>query len=127
MPSCDRCLRIVEPFYCRRNIFLCLDVDDVAVFEIGVEGDKLSIYFRAEGVVADVGVNGVGKVDGARVGGKIDNVTLGGKNENPVGEKVHLESLKKFTRLGGLIVKIKQVFHPGVFFSESFTLFLAVE
>jgi len=55
------------------------DFDDVAVAELVAERNDASVYFCACGCVANVGVDGVGEVDGCAVFGRTMTLPLGVK------------------------------------------------
>ena len=55
------------------------DVDDITVLEFVLEGNDAAVDFGADAEMADVGVDGVGEVDGEAAGGGKMNVPRGGK------------------------------------------------
>ena len=77
-----------------------------------VVGDDTAVDLRAYHVVADVGVDEVGKVDGRRPGGEVDNVAPGGEDEDLVGEHVHLEIVEKVGGIGFLLA-LQKPSDPG--------------
>ena len=70
------------------------DLDDVAVFELGVEIDEFAVDFDAGDVATDFGVKAVGEVERKGAVGEVDNVALGGVDEDFVGEEVEFELFK---------------------------------
>ena len=55
------------------------DLHDVAVAQLGAQGNDASIHLRANRGVAYLGVDRIGEVDGARVLGQNDDFALGGE------------------------------------------------
>ncbi len=63
-------------------------------------------------MVADVGVDAVGKVDGRRPGGEVDDVPLRGEDEDLVGKHVDLQIVHEVLRVR-LLLALEQAAHPG--------------
>ena len=67
-------------------------LDDLTIFsQSRVEGHHLGVDAGADAAVADLAVDGVGKVDGGRVLGQGDDLALGGEHEQLVGVQLGLE------------------------------------
>ena len=70
---------------------LGVDFDDVAVAELGAEGDDAAVDLGADGGVADLGMDGVGEIDGAGVLGQDDDFAFGGEGVDLLGVQVDFE------------------------------------
>ncbi len=67
------------------------DLDHVPVAERVLEGDAFLVDLGGDGGVADVRMDGVGKVDAGAVFRQVDDIALRGENEDAVAEDVDLE------------------------------------
>ncbi len=65
-------------------------------------------------MIADVGVDAVGKVNGRRAHGEVDDVALGGEDEDLVGKHVDLQVVEEVLRVG-LLLALQQAANPGEF------------
>ena len=63
-------------------------------------------------MVAHVGVDHIGKIDGRGAGGEVDHVALGGKDEDLVGKHVDLQVVEEVLRVG-LLLAFQQAPDPG--------------
>ena len=89
------------------------DLDDVAVAELGAEGDDAAVDLGADGGVADLGVDGVGEVDGAGVLGQDDDLAFGREGVDLLGVHVHLEGGHELVGVGHLALPLHELAHPG--------------
>src|SRR3990167_8104978 len=88
MPVSQRGLGKRKPFCGRSACGLGDDFDDVAVLERRVEVYELMIYFCTGDMVADIGVDGVGKVNRTRADGEVYHIAFGGKDKDAMAEKI---------------------------------------
>ena len=89
------------------------DLDDVAVAELGAQGDDAAVDLGADGGVADLGVDGVGEVDGAGVLGQDDDLALGGEGVDLLGVQVDLEGRHELVGVGHLALPLHELANPG--------------
>ena len=88
-------------------------LDDVAVAELGAEGDDASVDLRADGGVADLGVDGVGEVDGAGVPGQDDDFSLGSEGVDLFGVQVDFEGRHELVGVGHFALPLHELADPG--------------
>ena len=89
------------------------DLHHVAVLEHVVQRHHARVDLRADAVVADLGVDAVGEVDGRRTGREIDHVALRREDEDLVLEEVDLERLQPLVRIAEVAVEVEQLAQPG--------------
>ena len=89
------------------------DLDHVAVVEGGLQRHQAAVDPRADGVVADLGVHGVGEVDGRRAHRQRDDVAARGEDVDLL--LVHLEAqrLQELARVLDLALPVEQLAQPG--------------
>ena len=90
----------------------CQDLHPVAGFQRGIQGNDLAVDLRADALVADGGVDTVGKVQGSGPLGHGDNISLGGKEEYFLGEKVGFQGIQEFTGIPGLCLPVQHLPDP---------------
>ncbi len=88
------------------------DFDHVAVLQLVGQRHQAAVNPRADGVVADVGVDPEGEVDRRRAGGQVFHLALGGEHEDLVAEQVRLDVLDELLRLGRLALPLQQLTQP---------------
>ena len=76
------------------------DFDLVAVGEFGDQRGDLAVDLAADCGVADVGVHGIGEVDGVRPARQRDQLALRREAENLVVKQFELGVFEEFLRIG---------------------------
>ena len=89
------------------------DFDDVAVAEFGAERNDAAVDLGADGGVADLGMDGVGEVDGTGVLGQDHDLALGGEGVDLLGIQVDLEGRHELVGVGHLALPFHELADPG--------------
>ena len=92
---------------------LRVDLDDVAVAQLGAERDDAAVDLRADGRVADLGVDRIGEVDGAGILGQDDDLALGGEGVDLFRVQVDFERRHELVGVGHLLLPFHELAHPG--------------
>src|SRR6266446_8116279 len=90
------------------------DVDLIAVGELGAQRHQPAIDFRADASIADLGMHGIGEVDGRRAARQGDQVALGRETEDLVLEHLELGMLEELLRARSMLENVKQLAQPAV-------------
>ena len=72
------------------------------------------VHFRADTAVADVGVDGIGKVDGACTARQCDNFSFRRNDICFVGKQIDFNVLQKFKRIVAARLQIQNILQPLV-------------
>ncbi len=88
------------------------DLDDVAVLEARTQGHHLAVDARADALMADVGVDGVGEIDRRRAARQGLHHALRGEGVDLFGVQLDLEVLDEFLRVGHLLLVLEELPHP---------------
>ena len=89
------------------------DFDLVAVTEFAREGLGFAVHAGRLGVVADIGVDFVRKVDRARSARQRDDLPLRGKDIDAVREEVDLDVFEEFRAVGARTLDFEEILEPG--------------
>ena len=89
-----------------------MHLDHVAVGEAVPQRDDLSVHFRADALIADFGVHGVGKIHGSRAARKREHFSLRRERVHFLGVQVHLQRGHEFRRLLHFLDPFDQLAHP---------------
>ena len=76
------------------------DLDPVAVGELGAQRHEFAVDAAGDAAVADVGVDGVGEVDGGGAARQGEDLAAWGEDEDFVRVEVDLEAFQKVARFG---------------------------
>ena len=98
------------------------DLHHVARLQRRVELDDLGIDARPDAMVADLAVDGIGKVDRRRVFGQRDDLALRGKDEQLVGIQLGLERLHEILRVLQPALPVEHLADPGKAFGKGSVL-----
>ena len=90
------------------------DLDLVAILQIGHQRGVAAIDAATDAAVADVGVNGIGEVDGVGALGKRDEVALGGEAEDLVGEQLELGVLEELPGIVAFREDVDEAPQPAI-------------
>ena len=101
-----------EPVAAGLVIFLRDDLDDVAGAQLGAQRHHAAVHLGADAGVADLGVNGVGEVDGGAVGGDHNDLPLGREGVDLVGIQVHLQAGEELVGVGHLLLPLDELANP---------------
>ena len=101
-----------EPVAARLVIFLRDDLDNVAGAQLGAQGHHAPIHLGADAGVADLGVNGVGKIDRGAVGGNHNDLSLGREGIDLIGIEVHLQAGEELVGVGHLLLPLDELADP---------------
>ena len=71
-----------------------------------------AVDLGADAGVADLGVNGVGEVDGRAVGGNHNDLSFGREGVDLVGIEVHLQAGEEFVGVGHLLLPLDELADP---------------
>ena len=88
------------------------DLDDLSRLQNRADGHDHAVDFGTRHAVADLAVNGKGKVDARRAVLQADNVALRRENENFVLEYVDFQGLQKFVAVGVALFGLNQRSDP---------------
>src|SRR5215210_5229402 len=88
------------------------DLDDVAVAKSGAERHHLAVDAGADALVADVGVDRVGEVDGCRVARERLDLAARGEDVDLLRIQLDLEVLEKLLRIVHLLLPLEQLAQP---------------
>ena len=88
------------------------DLDDVAVAQAGAERHHLAVHPRADALVADVGVDGVGEVHRRRVARERLHLALRREDVDLFGVELDLEVLEEFLRIADLLLPFEELPQP---------------
>ena len=95
----------VEPRLLGDLILRCEDFDDVAVLEFMIQIAHFTIYLNAGDMIADFGMETVGKIKRQGAFGQINDVAFWSVDKNLIGKKVEFElfeiDLLPFAEPGG--------------------------
>ena len=102
----------VEPVTARLVPGLRDDLDDVAILERGAQRHHAAVHARAHALVADVGVDRVGEVDGGGAPGQRLDLALGREGVDLLGVEVDLQVLDELLRVADLLLPLEQLAQP---------------
>ena len=80
---------------------------------LAVERDHAAVDLRADGLVAEVGVDAVGEVERRRARGQVEHVALGRIDEDLVVEDVGLDALHELVGAGEVALPVEELAQPG--------------
>ena len=89
------------------------DFDDVPVAQAVAEGDDAAVDLGGGGGVANVGVDGVGEVDGGGVLGQDDDLALGCEGVDLFGVQVDFEGRHELVGIGHFALPLHELADPG--------------
>ena len=101
-----------EPVAARLVPRLRDDLDDVAVLQPRAQRHHLAVDARADALVADVGVDAVGEVDGGRAARQRSHLALRREDVDLLGIEVDLQVLQELLRIAHLLLHLEQLPHP---------------
>ena len=84
----------------------------VPIFEGRAQRHLLAIDARCHGAVADIAVDGIGKVHHGGAARQRHDLALGREHIDRIGEEVHLDVLPKLSRVPGFILDVQQRLQP---------------
>ncbi len=90
------------------------DFDLVAIFERSAQGHHPPVDLGADGLVAEVGVDGISEVDRGRALGKLDQLALRSEGEDPVLVHRHPGMLEQLLRGARMLEYLEQIVDPRV-------------
>jgi hypothetical protein len=90
------------------------DLDHVAVLEFGAQGHLLTIDPGGHGAVADIAVDGVGKVHHGGPAGQRQDLALRGEHIDGVRVEIHLDVVPELGGIAGLALDVQQRLEPLV-------------
>ena len=90
------------------------DLDLVAILQIGHQRRMAAIDAAADAAVADVGVDGIGEVDGVGTLRQGDELALGGEAEDLVGEQLELGMLEEFLGIVAFREDVDEAAEPAI-------------
>ena len=102
----------VEPVTARPVPGLRDDFDDVAVLEARAERHDLAVHPRADALMADIGVNRVGKIDGRRAAWQRLHQTFWREGVDLLGIQLDLEVLDELLRIADFLLVFEKLAHP---------------
>ncbi len=88
------------------------DFDLVAILESLVEGSHLVIDQGSAGFIADLSVDGIGKIDGSRVFWQIKDIAIGREDKDTVLEDIEFDFINEFIRVFRLALDIDDILDP---------------
>ncbi len=103
-----------EPHRVRARVGVGHDFHAVAVAKSRAERNRLAVHARRDAVVADVGVHGVGEVDGRGPARQREDLALGREDVDLLGEEVHLDVLEEFEGVARFALDLEQRLKPLV-------------
>ena len=89
------------------------DTHLVAGLQLVVQRDQLAVDIGAATAMAQLGVDGVGEVDGRRAGGQVHNVATRGEDVDAVVEHVALHAVDEFVRVGDVLPPLHDLAEPA--------------
>src|SRR6266511_2161414 len=89
------------------------DLDGVAVLQLVAERDEPAVHLRADGVLADLGVDRVREVHRGRAARQALHRPLRREDEDLVREEVHLHRLEELARVGELLLELDELAQPA--------------
>ena len=89
------------------------DLDDVAVLELVAQRHHLAVHPGPDALVADLGVDGVGEVDGRRAAGQHLDLALRREAVHLLRVEVELQRLQELARVLDLLLPLEQLPQPG--------------
>lgn len=101
-PLSERRVRDRKPFLSRVRGFSCFDLDDIAVLKLSIELYELVVHLYASNMVADFGVDGIGKINGRGARWQIDDVAVRGEHEDSILKEILPHVAHEFVA-GGLL------------------------
>ena len=84
------------------------DVHGIAARQLSAQRDRFTIDFAGSNLVANVCMDGIGKVHRGRTTGQRHDLAFWGKDVDGVREQVNLDVLQEFTGVASLALDIKQ-------------------
>src|SRR5688572_31460874 len=101
-----------EPVAARLVAGLRDDLDDVAVLQARAERNHPPVDAGADALIADVGVNGVGEIDGGCSARQRSHLALRREDVDLLRIQVDLEVLQELLRIPHLLLHFEQLPHP---------------
>ena len=89
------------------------DLDDLAVLDHAVDRNDHAVDFGADHLVADLGVDGVGKIDDRRALRQGDDVALRRKDKDLVVHDVDFERPEEFLGIAGVVLGLDELGDPA--------------
>ena len=89
------------------------DLDDVAVLQLVAQGDHLPVHPGPDALVAHLGVDGVGEVDGGGAAREHLDLTRGGEAVHLLGVEVELEGVQELVGVLDLLLPLEELAQPG--------------
>ena len=101
-----------QPLWLRRRGLGADHLDLLSADELGPQRHQLLVHTRGDGVIADIRVHGIGKIQRSGVARQCEDVALGGEQVDLVGEQVDLDVLQELQRRAGRSLALQQVGDP---------------
>ena len=89
----------IQPCRIRLAVGRCDDFHRVARFQFGAQRHGDVVHFRADAAVADVGMNGIGKVNRTRTARQSDDFPFRRNDIRFVGEQIDFDVFQEFKRI----------------------------
>ena len=89
------------------------DLDDVPVLEAIVERDKPVVHLRANGPMADIGMDAIGEVKRRGARRKVLDLALGREHKDLILEDVELDSLDELRGIADVPLPVHELAEPG--------------
>src|SRR6266508_192546 len=102
-----------EPVLRRVRVRRGEDLDRVAVLELVAERDELPVHLRPDGVLADLGVDGVREVHRRRAARQALHRPLRREDEDLVREEVHLHGLEELAGVDDVLLELDELAQPS--------------
>src|SRR5512147_540602 len=103
----------LEPVPARRMAGLSYDLYLVAVAKDVLEGDDLAVHLGAHALVADIGMDAVGKIDGRRALWQFLDVAARREDVDHVREKVSLDRVHELFGVRQVALPLHELPEPG--------------
>ncbi len=102
----------IQPVAAGNVALLRQDLDHVSIGKAMAQRNDLPVHFRADALVADFGVHGVGEIHGRRAARQRQHFPFRGECVDFLGVQVHLQRGHEFRRLLHLLDPLDQLAHP---------------
>ena len=77
------------------------------------QSHELPVHLGTGAVVAHLGVDRIGEVDGCRAGGKRDHLSARREHVDLIREQIDAHGLQKFVRIAEILLPLQQLAQPG--------------
>lgn len=108
----------VEPAATRPLVRRSDDLDDISGLQMMLEWDQTAIDLGADAVIADLGVDGVGEIDGAAADRQFLDLAAGGEGEDIRLVQFAPDAVEEFARIFDLVQRLDQLLQfaeePGI-------------